>query len=1468
MTSLSPSPTIPGVVVHLVPSGWRRVGVALAVLALCLLGRTAIAAGPALPNGSPFATPLDADALDAGAFADWVDGREHALAPDKRPELVIATRTSSPGFGFAYGDLKAPGPRYLRIAWRRPVAVGTVLVRGGGRLSVLKPGAPYPGNPADPAQWLDAVRLSGNAVTQAEVGDDQYAVWILPPHTTTRALRFSHVAEASDKSYAGWLGGAVVLADRFANVAPDAAIETSADQVRAGRINDGLGNDTWDAWSNGEEGASDVVSAAHPETLLLEWQAPVTLVGLDAIWAGFAAASVDVYVGAAERPPSEAPPSDWRRIGAYAGIANQYPVALGSNWLDFGRQVTTRGVRLVITAPTEETHGHLHGRTKGGKRIWLGELMALAPLGGQDPATMTRLSPVVHVHPPIPVPFDLPAPGYVTLVIDDDQGRRVRNLVADEYFPAGHQVAWWDGADDLGRDPDAAHHGVYHVPTRMVSPGRYQVHGIVHGPIRLLYELSVDSGTPPWPTEDGTGGWLADHTPPVSVLFSPGTASDAPHILIGSSVAEQGQSLVSLTLDGKKLGGWRSIADGWAGATVLARDEGTGRDPGIDGYAAGYQSGELQIVALTKGNPKPIFSPPLRFPPDPALDDTPGNFARLVRGMAARDQMVVLSLSRLHELLFVDARATVVIGHAAMSDPRGVAFDRAGHLLVLSGRSLLRCDVSPGSFRGANAPTTLATDFALPCAPLVGAGLDDPQGIFVDRRGDIYISDWGNSNQVKVFTADGSPTRVIGTGGPEQGAGPYDDRHMNHPFGLAVDDRQHLWVAEASLEPKRVSVWTLDGSLWKSFYGPPRYGGGGTIDPVDKTRFYYRGMEYRLDWHDGTSRVAAILWPLGTSDRTHPFADRSPETPLYLGGRQYMTDAFTDHPVNGLETAVIWVMRDGRAWPVAALGKLSDWPQLRPEDIESQLPAGIDTRAPDWRRRVMFLWTDRDGDGLAEPREVQLLPASAGGVTVMPDLSFVVSHVDDRLMRFRPLGTVHGDVPIYDLEHGEMLSRGAQNAISTGGNQALISPEGWTIAYPPPKPFRPDSIGGGLAGTRLWSYPNLWPGLHASHEAPIPDRPGELIGPTRLLGGFVTPRGSRVGSIWAIDSSMGQIYVFTHDGLFVTQLFQDMRTGKPWRMPEAVRGMSLNDVSPNGEDFWPTLTQTSDGDIFLQVGSQSNIVRVDGLDSLRGIGPSDLVVTQDELLAAGEYIVQQELHRQQTLGRHTLTVALRDRPPKLDAALDDWAGADWVSLDASGTAAWFNSDSKPYNVSASVMIADGRLYAAFRTGDPTLLKNSGEIPTAPFATGGALDLLLSTAPSADDQRANAVAGDLRLVVTMIKGGPRAILYRPVMPGAVHKVIFNSPVRTVSFDSVEDVSADLQFAAGGGNYVFSLPLSRLGLSVRPGLELRGDVGVRRGDGFETLQASYWSNKATAIVADIPSEAELHPQLWGHWIFSAK
>jgi len=436
-----------------------------------------------------------------------------------------------------------------------------------------------------------------------------------------------------------------------------------------------------------------------------------------------------------------------------------------------------------------------------------------------------------------------------------------------------------------------------------------------------------------------------------------------------------------------------------------------------------------------------------------------------------------------------------------------------------------------------------------------------------------------------------------------------------------------------------------------------------------------------------------------------------------------------------------------------------------------------------------------------------------------------------------------------------------QNGLSSGGDQAMTARDGWTILTIGPKPFGADSMAGVKDGKPMWSYPSLWPGLHASHNAPLPTFPGQLLGTTRLLGGFVS---TPAGELWAVNGNMGNVYLFTTDGLFVATLWKDGRLAS-WAMPAATRGMSVKDASLHTEDFWPTITQTSSGETYITVGvnTTSTITRVTGLETLKRLPSSTVTVTNADLAACAEFFVKRDLARAGREGTGTLEVSIRKTAPEVDGKLDDWAGAAWVTIDSrtKQVGDWGHEELK---TRAAVAVAGDRLYAAFRTGDEALLRNTGEALPMLFKTGGALDLVLGADPAADPKREKPAAGDVRLIVTRSKDKTVAALYRAVVPGTSNPLPFSSPWRTVTIDRVDDVSADVKLASEkGGLYELSIPLATLGL--KPGREIRGDVGLLRGNGFQTLQRVYWQNKATGLTADVPGEAMLTPRLWGRWVF---
>ncbi|MFM0013568.1 NHL repeat-containing protein [Paraburkholderia sediminicola] len=1124
-------------------------------------------------------------------------------------------------------------------------------------------------------------------------------------------------------------------------------------------------------------------------------------------------------------------------------------------------------------------------------------------------------------HPPIAIHFSLPQPGFVTLVIEKPDGTRVRNLVSEQAFPAGNNTAWWDGLDDLGRDPDAAAHGQYHIPGRLVAPGTYRVRGLVRPAIKVQYEFNpYDEGHPPWKTEDRSSEWLANHSAPGAVLFvPPGAApkrSDAPtaskgQILVGSYVSEGGSGLAWLDSSGRKVWGQLWLGGLWTGATQLGRDAGSHAVAGVYAYAASSwsgdkhndQAGELRLNALMSkartapsdgrygsGEDMPVLEPAyqIKFPatlPRPEADPSYPERSEAVAGLAAYNGLVVVALRGPGQLLFIDAEHHRALRTTPLPDPRGLAFDARGRLLALSGKQLVRVDVNNGDTLRISTPQRV-----------ISTGLDDPQSITLDSSGALYVSDWGQSHQVKVFSPDGALVLVIGhPGAPAAGA--YDPAHMNHPAGITIDGTGKLWVAENDKTPKRLSVWdAATGRFLQAFYGPPQYGGGGTLDPHDRTRFIYAdeagAMSLKLNWQAGSGVPDAIYYRAGddTTGLVGTDTGGMPEYPLYRNGQLFLTNAHSAQ-VTGRVSVVLWrVGKDQVARPVAAAGSTLDsaaklLPAFDSAAMRARMPKGIDPRASP----LIFVWRDVNGNGRLDPEEVSFLtpkgPAKGGSllegnVTVLDDLSLAISYVGDVAMLIPAVGLTPQGVPNYDIAHARILATNTQRPVSTGGGQVLVGRGGWAVFTTPPAPFAPESLGGTRNGKPMWSYPSVWPGLHASHESAVPEASGELIGTTRVLGNPIdAPSPSDAGQLWAINGNQGDFYLFTMDGLFVATLFKDARLATDAPPRQAIRGMDLSATSLQYECFHPMLMRTAGGAVFLQAGSSSPLLKVVGLEGVRRLPDSPLTVSASDLLVAQR---QEATNLYQPGARAALLDAeYWESPTVSGTSAVNWpnAGTQWAKIDARNVQSgdWGHTS---IETRGALAVVGDHLLIAVRTDDANLLNNSGEALQNLFTTGGGVDLMLGTDPGAAVGRTAATAGDERLVVSRVRGQTVAMLYRPVVasPRGPAPVIYSSALRTIRFDRLDNISDKVAVsvtpqppaASGAPKEVLikiDVPLKALNLAVEPGTAISGDIGVLRGNGFQTLQRVYWSNKASGLLSDLPGEAELMPNLWGRFRFVA-
>ena len=216
------------------------------------------------------------------------------------------------------------------------------------------------------------------------------------------------------------------------------------------------------------------------------------------------------------------------------------------------------------------------------------------------------------------------------------------------------------------------------------------------------------------------------------------------------------------------------------------------------------------------------------------------------------------------------------------------------------------------------------------------------------------------------------------------------------------------------------------------------------------------------------------------------------------------------------------------------------------------------------------------------------------------------------------------------------------------------------------------------------------------------------------------------------------------------------------------------------------------------------------------------------------------------------------RAPRIDGDLREWARRrEWM--------ADFQFDTAH---SASAMFAhdDKHLYVAFDVADATPMINTGKDWKLLFKSGDALVVELGAGTRRTSTAPRPMAGDLRLLVSVMDGKPVAVLYRYVVPGTAKPEEFSSPVGTTKINRVTVLkTARIGLKRQPDRYAveIAVPLADLGCTLTKGVSLRGDVGVIYSDrlGLKNELRMYWSNKATGIVTDIFSEAAIQPHLWG-------
>jgi hypothetical protein len=197
---------------------------------------------------------------------------------------------------------------------------------------------------------------------------------------------------------------------------------------------------------------------------------------------------------------------------------------------------------------------------------------------------------------------------------------------------------------------------------------------------------------------------------------------------------------------------------------------------------------------------------------------------------------------------------------AKLKNPSGIAVDSAGNVFFADmGNNRIRKISASGTIT--TIAGTGAARFSGDGGPAASAAIKHAEGVAVDSKGNIYISDTGN-NRIRMIDARGIIKTVAGTGaaGFSGDGGPAISAKLNRPVGIALDAARKLYVADCYNQ--RIRVIDLSGGITTlAGDGKPGFSGDGGHAMSASLRFpsgvsvSASGNVYIADWHNQCVRV-------------------------------------------------------------------------------------------------------------------------------------------------------------------------------------------------------------------------------------------------------------------------------------------------------------------------------------------------------------------------------------------------------------------------------------------------------------------------------------------------------------------------------------------------------------------------------------------------------------------------------------
>ena len=876
--------------------------------------------------------------------------------------------------------------------------------------------------------------------------------------------------------------------------------------------------------------------------------------------------------------------------------------------------------------PALHDGSHLHLNADGHRRLAADVVSALRlhlPAAGPSPSAARAAAPAKTLD------VDVPRAGPVSLALYDAGGVLVRTLWNAAQKPGGKQQAAWDLLDDEGQP---------------VRAGAYTYHTINGAPVKPRYIATLANGRRPW--EPGDLGNVEALNLFDVVVDGDGT--------IYSSGGGHGRTVQRISPDGRQLEAAVNVSAVEVASALALSDEhifvigddGFYRLRKADMKFAKFPNGDLVI----RFESKPKYWPPgakwdkyerLRQEAEECKRPDGSNDPRThawrgimrhpmlhyegerIRGAAVWDGRLLIPDYHYDEIRVYDTVTGARLQTwGGIEDPGGIAVS-GPDIYAVSGRRIVALDAA-GTVR----------------REVVGEHLVRPSALAVGPDGNLYVTDLGIPNRVKVFSPGGELLQTFGSDEPYHGRVRHDK--LGIPRGIAVDREGNIILAEFALNrvqkltPGFESLWDLQALycyLGTADQTRPRwvYGFEGPTFPTIR--------QYSLDYETGQWEWTRV-WYCHKFDDAYSFYGYPSRGggALTLDGRKFL---YIFH--KGLR---IYRIDNDDLMPVVRFGPRISFTKSDGTRVDYMR---------DWKTVPKFaIWQDLNHDTRVTEDEMRILPDETAARRGLRWDSTDANITADGTVLFGNMvfalqGLADG-IPRYDWDHMTHVS--------------LLTPEGEPLASH------------GIAGVGIDDKGNRYYGTRD-----IRDGAGDFGGMTfwakragRQYVDQYTPEGKRMWRVgrkahgkvrngefsymtcldWAggfvfVGDMDGYVHVYTDDGLFVTRMFRGTREGADQGTdPGCITSHELGHVRTfdhpgNGKTY--LVSQSLEG------GEHVRVYEIEGLaDAVRSGGAFE--VTSAELAGVRPRAAQTPAPKQ--AGPRSIAVTSVLAPPVVDGSLDTW----------------------------------------------------------------------------------------------------------------------------------------------------------------------------------------------------------------------